>query len=43
MRNGYCLWIGAGVTIGAGSVVLSDVKDNLTIAGAPARIIKHDA
>jgi len=35
--------IGKGVTIGAGSVVLSDVKDNLTIAGAPARIIKHDA
>lgn len=32
--------IGNNVIIGAGSVVLEDVRDNVTVAGNPARVIK---
>jgi len=32
--------IGNNVTIGAGSVVLNDVNDNMTVAGNPAKLIK---
>ena len=32
--------IGKNVVVGAGSVVLTDVPDNVVIAGNPARIIK---
>ncbi len=31
--------IGSNVIIGAGSVILSDVEDNIKIAGNPARFI----
>lgn len=33
--------IGDNVKIGAGSVVLSDVPDNCTVAGVPAKIVKR--
>lgn len=33
--------IGNGVTIGAGSVVVKDAPDGVTIAGNPAKIISH--
>lgn len=33
--------IGANVTIGAGAVVTKDIPDNVTVAGVPAKIIKH--
>lgn len=33
--------VGNNVTIGAGSIVINDVPDNTTVAGNPARIIKH--
>lgn len=32
--------VGNNVTIGAGSVVVKDVPDNVVIVGNPARIIK---
>jgi serine acetyltransferase len=35
--------IGNNVTIGAGSVVVKDVPDNVVIAGNPAKIIKEKA
>jgi serine acetyltransferase len=35
------LSIGENVTIGAGSVVLEDVPDNVVAVGAPARIVKN--
>lgn len=34
------LRIGSGVTIGAGAVVLSDLPDNVTAVGIPARVVK---
>ena len=34
--------IGNNVVIGANAVVTNDVPDNVTIAGVPARIIKHE-
>jgi serine O-acetyltransferase len=33
--------IGNNVIIGAGSIVVKDVPDNVVVAGNPARIIKH--
>ncbi len=33
--------IGNNVVIGAGSIVVKDVPDNVVVAGNPARIIKH--
>ncbi len=33
--------IGKNVLIGAGAIVLDDIQDNVTTAGAPARIIKR--
>lgn len=33
--------IGRNVVIGAGSVVVSDVPDNVVVVGNPARIVKH--
>ena len=33
--------IGNNVTIGAGSVVVKDVPDNVTVAGVPAKIISN--
>ncbi len=35
--------IGSWSTIGAGSVVISDVDDNVTVAGVPAKLIKKGA
>jgi serine O-acetyltransferase len=34
--------IGNNVTIGAGSVVTRDIPDNVTVAGSPARVLRHD-
>jgi len=34
--------IGANSIVGAGAVVIRDVPDNVTVAGNPARIIKHN-
>ena len=34
--------IGKNVLVGAGAVVVSDLPDNVTVAGNPARIIKRD-
>ena len=34
------LAIGENVTIGAGSVVLEDIPDNVVAAGAPAKVIR---
>jgi len=31
--------VGKNVTIGAGSVILKDIPDNVTVIGNPARII----
>jgi len=31
--------IGSGVMVGAGSVVVSDIPDNMTVVGNPARPI----
>jgi serine O-acetyltransferase len=36
-----CLTIGARCTIGAGSVVRSDVPPDSTAVGVPARIVKR--
>ena len=33
--------IGDNVKIGAGAVVLSDVPDNCTVVGVPAKIVKR--
>lgn len=33
--------IGNGVIVGAGSVVVKDVPDNVTVAGVPAKVIKE--
>ncbi|HQB40063.1 MAG TPA: hypothetical protein PL053_12440 [Deltaproteobacteria bacterium] len=33
--------IGENVVIGAGSTVISDLPDNVTAVGSPARIIKQ--
>lgn len=33
--------IGNGVIVGAGSVVVKDVSDNVTVAGVPAKVIKE--
>lgn len=35
------IMIGNGVTIGAGSVVVKDAPDGVTIAGNPAKVISH--
>jgi len=35
--------VGEWSTIGAGAVVISDVEDNVTVAGVPAKIIKKGA
>ena len=34
--------IGKWVTVGAGSVVVSNIPDNVTIAGIPARILEQE-
>ena len=36
----HCVRIGSCVMIGAGSVVISDVEDNVTVAGVPVKVIK---
>ncbi len=33
----HCIVIGTNVTIGAGAVVVSDIEDNITAVGSPAR------
>ena len=33
--------IGNNVIIGANSVVVSDIQDNVTVAGVPAKIVKE--
>lgn len=35
--------VGEWSTVGAGAVVISDVGDNITVAGVPARVIKEGA
>lgn len=35
--------VGKWSTVGAGAVVISDVGDNITVAGVPARVIKEGA
>ena len=35
-----CIKIGSNVTIGAGTVVISDIPDNAVVVGNPGRIIK---
>jgi len=35
-----CIHIGRNVIVGAGAVVVSDVPDNATVAGVPARILR---
>ena len=32
--------VGNNVIIGAGSVVVTDIRDNVTVVGVPAKIIK---
>lgn len=34
--------VGAWSTVGAGAVVVSDIEDNVTVVGAPARVIKRE-
>ncbi len=36
------IYIGKNSIIGAGSIVLRDIPDNVTVAGNPAKIIKHN-
>ncbi len=34
--------VGAWSTVGAGAVVVSDIDDNVTVVGAPARVVKEE-
>ena len=36
-----CVRIGRGAVVAAGAVVVSDVPENVVVAGCPARIIKE--
>ena len=35
--------IGNNVTVGAGSVIINDIPDNVTVAGVPAKVIKKNS